>query len=152
MNLQRAPKDVMRSGREFEAALATQLIMLAPLAPHFASECWYRLASAPTKANTDRVGIDWTKDVLEQKWPEVDMDYNLDYTIYVNGEETKVVKVPRSTLDVLTEERALEVALTDQEVIKAMNSNMLKYTRFKSFPGCQADMYLSVKRPSKKKP
>lgn len=125
--------------------------MLAPLAPHFASECWYRLASAPNKANDTSETIDWSKDVLEQKWPEVNMDYNLDFTIYVNGEETKVLKVPRRTLDGMSEEKALELALADDDVVKAINSNSLKHTRFKLYPGCQADFYVSVKRPPKKK-
>lgn len=149
---QRAPKGVMKSGPQFEATLAAQLIMLAPLAPHFASECWYRLASAPKKADLSPIGIDWSKDVLEQKWPEVDMEYNLDFTIYVNGEETKVLKVARKLLDELGKEEALKEALVQEEVIKAMNSNALKYARFKSFPGCQADLYIAVTRPFKKKP
>lgn len=142
---------MLRSGRQFEATLAAQLIMLAPLAPHFASECWYRLASAPKKVDPCPFGIDWNKDVLDQKWPEVDMDYNLDFTIYVNGEESKVLKVPRRTLDKLEEEKALETALADPDVIKVIDSNSIKYARYKSFPGCQADLYLSVKRPPKKK-
>lgn len=142
---------MIKSGRQFEATLAAQLIMLAPLAPHFASECWYRLASAAKKADETPFGIDWTKDVLEQKWPEVDLDYNLDFTIFVNGEEAKVMKVPRRSLDALKEKNALETAVEDEEVKKAMNGNGLKYAKFKSFPGCQADLYLSVKRPAKKK-
>lgn len=149
--MQRAPKALLKSGAQFEATLAAQLIMLAPLAPHFASECWYRLASAVNKVDSCPSGIDWTKDVLQQKWPEVDMDYNLDYTIYVNGEEAKVLKVPRRSLDDLQEAEAVATALADPEVVQAMNSNSMKFARFKSFPGCQADLYISVKRPSKKK-
>lgn len=142
---------MIKSGREFEATLAAQLIMLAPLAPHFASECWYRLASAQNKVDETSETIDWNKDVLEQKWPEVHEDYNLDFTIYVNGEEAKVLKVPRRSLDGMAEEKAMELAFADEDVIKAMNSNSLKHTRFRSYPGCQADLYVSVKRPPKKK-
>lgn len=79
------------------------------------------------------------------------MDYNLDYTIYVNGEGAKVLKVPRRSLDDLQEAEAVATALADPEVVQAMNSNSMKFARFKSFPGCQADLYISVKRPSKKK-
>lgn len=125
--------------------------MLAPLAPHFASECWYRLASAQKKVDPSPLGIDWSKDVLEQKWPEVDMEYSLDFTIYVNGEEAKVIKIPRRSLDEVVEEKAMETALADPDVVKAIDSNSIKYARFKSFPGCQADLYLSVKRPHKSK-
>lgn len=142
---------MLKSGAQFEATLAAQLIMLAPMAPHFASECWYRLASAANKADSCPLGIDWSKDVLQQKWPEVDMDYNLDYTIYVNGEEAKVLKMPRRALDDLQEAEAVATALADPDVVKAMNANSVKFARFKSFPGCQADLYISVKRPSKNK-
>lgn len=147
---QRAPKDVIRHGPEFEAALASQLIMLAPLAPHFASECWYRLASAADKADLSPRGIDWSLDVLEQQWPEVDMDYNLDFTVYVNGEESKVLKVCRRNLDVMTDEQAVAMALSDVDVGKAINSNEIRHTKFRPYPGCQADLYISVKRPQKK--
>lgn len=141
----------MKSGPEFEATLAAQLIMLAPLAPHFASECWSRLASAPNKADAAPARLDWTRDVLEQKWPEVDLDYNLDFTVYVNGEETKVIKVPRRVLDVMAEDKATELGLSDEDVIKAISTNELRHAKFKSYPGCQADLFVSVKRPPKKK-
>lgn len=146
---QRAPKAVVRGGKEFEAALATQLILLAPLAPHFASECWYRLSSCPNRPDDQRLLIDWNEDVLQQKWPEVDGDYNLDFTIYVNGEETKILKIPRLILDGLEQNEAIDRAMTDSTVAKAIGGRNVKFARFKSYHGCQADLYITVKRQGK---
>lgn len=63
--------------------------MLAPLAPHFASELWSGFCSVPrltSEKNIDKQEIQWDKDVLQQKWPEVDMEYELDLTVYVSRE------------------------------------------------------------------
>lgn len=47
------------------------------MAPHFASELWSGFVSAPNRLNNTQE-ILWDKTVLEQKWPEIDADYNLD--------------------------------------------------------------------------
>lgn len=47
------------------------------MAPHFASELWSGFISAPGKLN-DSGEIQWDRGVLEQKWPEIDRDYNMD--------------------------------------------------------------------------
>lgn len=69
--------------REYERAIATQIIMLAPLAPHFASELWTAFCSIPHHLiNKEEVLLD--KDVLEQKWPEIDMNYKMTMNVYVS--------------------------------------------------------------------
>jgi leucyl-tRNA synthetase len=67
--------------REFERTLALQIIMLAPLAPHFASELWAGFCSAPHRISED---ILWDADVLEQRWPEVDPDYHVKVYLIVS--------------------------------------------------------------------
>lgn len=56
--------------------------MLAPIAPHFASELWSGFVAAPNRLNTTEE-IDWDKDVLEQKWPKIDRNYNMDIVCQV---------------------------------------------------------------------
>lgn len=148
---QRAPKDVIKYGAQFELSLAAQIIMIAPLAPHFASECWFRLANAPNKINTDNSIINWDLDVMSQRWPEVNQDYGLEFTIYINGEELKTLKVPRKRLDVLTLDSVSKIAEEDKEVAIAIGSNEIRHRNFKLYPGCHADLYLAVKRPQKQK-
>lgn len=123
--------------------------MLAPLAPHFASECWSRLALAPNRVTATSPLADWSRDVLEQRWPEVDQDFGLDLTVYLNGVELTVIKIPRREIDQLREEDALSIALAHSAVMQGIGSNELKHGRYKSYPGCQGDLYLSVKRPPK---
>lgn len=56
--------------------------MLAPIAPHFASELWSGFLSAPNRLNNTNE-IKWDKSVLEQNWPDIDYDYNLDLVCQV---------------------------------------------------------------------
>lgn len=75
--------ECMKKSREYERALAVQIIMLAPFAPHFASELWSAFSAAKYHLiNEDEIKLD--KDVLEQKWPEIDMNYKMKLSIKVN--------------------------------------------------------------------
>ena len=47
----------MRSGPQFERALCDLIIMVAPFAPHFASELWRGVTSAPNRLNN----YDWVR-------------------------------------------------------------------------------------------
>lgn len=61
--------------------------MLAPIAPHFASELWSKFLAIPNrceqKATDETTNIEWTKDVLEQTWPTVSkhFQYRLDVRV-----------------------------------------------------------------------
>lgn len=75
--------ECLRKSREFERALAVQIIMLAPFAPHFASELWAIFCSAKYHL-IDNTEVDLNKTIFEQKWPDIDMDYNLVMNVYVS--------------------------------------------------------------------
>lgn len=74
---------VFKKSPQFERALACQIILLAPIAPHFAAELWSGFLSAPDRINTNDE-IDWNGDVLHQKWPKIDSNYNMDIICQVN--------------------------------------------------------------------
>ncbi|KAF5300682.1 hypothetical protein FQA39_LY11044, partial [Lamprigera yunnana] len=74
-SLRKVPPSLFAYSLQFERALAALLIVLAPIAPHFASELWSGFVSAPNRLNAE---INWEKNVFEQKWPDVDQNYNLD--------------------------------------------------------------------------
>jgi len=82
-SLRKVGIECLRKSREFERALAVQIIMLAPFAPHFASELWaiFRSAKYHLINNTE---VDLDKDLFEQKWPDIDKDYNLVMKVYVS--------------------------------------------------------------------
>jgi leucyl-tRNA synthetase len=58
--------------------------MLAPMAPHFASELWSKLQETKNRLNVDTSEINWDKGVFEQAWPVVDKHFMLDFTIKVS--------------------------------------------------------------------
>lgn len=51
--------------------------MLAPMAPHFASELWSQFIRVPSRINNCSKDINWDLDVLEQCWPRIDANYAL---------------------------------------------------------------------------
>jgi len=57
--------------------------MLAPFAPHFASELWTIFCSAKYHL-IDNTEVDLNKTIFEQKWPDIDMDYNLVMNVFVS--------------------------------------------------------------------
>lgn len=78
----------MHKSREYERALAVQIIMLAPLAPHFASELWAGFSSAKHHLiSKDEVSLD--KNVMEQCWPELDMNYKMTLKVKVTSKYLK---------------------------------------------------------------
>lgn len=58
--------------------------MLAPVTPHFCSELWAGLQSAPHRLTESSNLIDWEKGVLEQTWPKVDENYELSFLCKVS--------------------------------------------------------------------
>lgn len=76
------PPEIYAHSSQFERALACQIILLAPMAPHFASELWSGFTSAANRINNSGE-ILWDKTVLEQKWPVLDSHYNLDLVCQV---------------------------------------------------------------------
>lgn len=83
--MQRAPPGVIAKSLQFERALAAQIILLAPMAPYFASELWAGFQSAPNRVNEKTDDFDWNKDVLKQSWPQIDWDYKLDLVCQVTA-------------------------------------------------------------------
>lgn len=132
---------------QFERALATQIILLAPIAPHFASELWSGFISAPNRLGSE---IKWDKLVLEQDWPEVDMNYNLDLVCQVNGEENAIVKIPRKNIELLTMDEAVEIALKQNEVKEVLSDDRtivkMSYNVYKGY-----DRVINIVTTSSKK-
>lgn len=53
------------------------------MAPHFACELWAGFLGAQNRINTSTCLFDWDKNVLDQKWPIVDVDFELDLIVLV---------------------------------------------------------------------
>ncbi len=80
------------------------VIMLAPFAPHFAEECWERLASGQTTS------------IFDAEWPTWDealtVDVEVEVPVQVNGKTRSRIQVPRGS----AEDAVVALALRDQTV------------------------------------
>uniref|UniRef100_A0ABM5GPM5 leucine--tRNA ligase n=1 Tax=Pogona vitticeps TaxID=103695 RepID=A0ABM5GPM5_9SAUR len=95
--LSQASERVILHCAEYEDAVATLSIMLAPMAPHIASEIWKGLSHIPNKLCTHHR---WDLDVLQQPWPTVDPEYLqqpdiVDMTVLINNKFCGKVGVPQ---------------------------------------------------------
>ncbi|CAL7945583.1 unnamed protein product [Xylocopa violacea] len=116
--------ECMKKGREYERALAVQIIMLTPFAPHFASELW--AAFSMTKhhlISEDEVKLD--KDVIEQKWPEIDMNYKMTLDVKINNAQCTKIKISKYEMDKLSLETALGLIENDPKVQKRLRKSKI---------------------------
>ncbi|XP_059473924.1 leucine--tRNA ligase, mitochondrial isoform X2 [Neocloeon triangulifer] len=128
-SLRRTPKKLITLSTQFQRALALQLILIAPFAPHFASELWAVLALA-TSIKTNE--FDWSKSVLEQRWPKLDAEYKLDLFIYLNDKEVVTFKLTQEEFRNIKESEVLELALGNDRFKNLLGSwevkKILMYT------------------------
>ncbi|NXC73573.1 SYLM protein, partial [Anhinga anhinga] len=94
--LHQASQPLILHSTEFEDALTTLCIMVAPMAPHIASEMWKGLAHVPNKLCTHH---HWDADVLHQSWPKVDPEYLqpsdvVEMSVLINNKACGKVFVP----------------------------------------------------------
>ena len=143
--------------------------MLAPLAPHFASELWSAFVDNASKKTTD---FDWvltnnyiiyntflfkrfinplfqSKSVLEQRWPQVDSNYPLELSCIVNTQECCAFKIPRSQLDQLDETAALEFLQKNDIFIKYHGGSKILKKSFLLYPGLKATLELVTEQKKK---
>ncbi|TDG53315.1 hypothetical protein AWZ03_000130 [Drosophila navojoa] len=145
-SLRRTPKHIQRLGKQFERALAAQIIMLAPMAPHFASELWSKFVSIPGRLNAESEELQWTEDVLAQHWPDVDAAYQLDLSIKINAFENCVIKVARNQLDKINHSDAMDIAFNTDSVTSYLIDKKIRTTNFVLYPGIEAILNIYVEK------
>lgn len=84
---------MVKYSAEYEKLLAVQIVMLAPMAPHFASTLWSGFVSAPGRINLNWDQISWDDNVMNQKWPQVDNDFVFNLYCVVCNNENKFFSV-----------------------------------------------------------
>lgn len=123
--------------------------MLAPMAPHFASELWSKFVSITGRLNAASEELQWSEDVLAQRWPDVDAAYQLDLSIRVNGFENCVIKVPRNQLDKVNHSDALDIAFNTESVTSYLIDKKIRTTNFVLYPGIEAQLNIYVDKVQK---
>lgn len=133
-SLRKVSLQCMQKSREYERALAVQIIMLAPLAPHFASELWAGFCSAKHHLiNESEVKLN--KDVMEQDWPEIDINYKMELNLNINGGHYKKIKIPKYKLDILSVEDALNLVMNEPGVQRRLQNKNIIETKLVSQAG-----------------
>lgn len=143
-DLRKHSAETMAHSGEFERALAVQVIMLAPIAPHFASELWVGMQTAQGRIDKVKGEIDWSKPVLQQTWPVVDSNYLLSFECAINRAIKCELKLPRKDLDLLTVESALQLALDQPAIQEYTFNNPVLGTNWKFYPGLYAYLDIAV--------
>nr|XP_021187307.2 probable leucine--tRNA ligase, mitochondrial [Helicoverpa armigera] len=139
------PPEVLAKSKEFEKALAVLIIMLAPVTPHFCSELWAGLQSAPHRICDASNLINWDKNVLEQTWPQVDDQYELSFLCKVDGADRCELKIKAIDLVNLDHEKALQIMLNEESVQQRLKSDIHK-TKFELYPYCRAILHIFPKK------
>ena len=100
------------------------VIMLAPLAPHFAEECWERLLVGAAAAKLAGKGTS----VFDASWPQGDealaREEEVELVVQVNGRVRGRLQVTRGT----SQAQAVERALADQAVKRFVGEKKIRKT------------------------
>lgn len=145
-SIRRACKETITYSEQYERAIAAQIIMLAPMAPHFASELWAKFVAIPNRLNPDSAEIRWSRSVFEQKWPDVDMDYELKLIFRINGYDNALVKIPRKRLDIITQKECEELAYKTESVREYIDGKQIKSINLLVSPGYEAVLNIFLER------
>ncbi|XP_058451079.1 leucine--tRNA ligase, mitochondrial isoform X2 [Malaya genurostris] len=149
--IRRSSPEVVAFSRQYERAIAAQIIMLAPMAPHFASELWEQFLALPHRLNPSSDEINWEGGLFEQNWPVVDEDYALDLTFKVNGYECCILKIPTKELNLLSHQQSLDLAFQQQAVLKYIGQRKVSGTEFVLYPSCDAILSINLEQGTKAK-
>ncbi|EZA55183.1 putative leucyl-tRNA synthetase, mitochondrial [Ooceraea biroi] len=142
-SLRKVSKECSRKSLQYERALAAQIIMLAPFAPHFAAELWANFCSVKNHLiDGNEVSLD--KNVFEQKWPEIDMDYKLVLNVYVNNRQIMKLKIPRCTLDAMTTQTAFDHVSLEPSYQQHTRNKDVSQINLQSEKGCDASLYVTM--------
>ncbi|EMP31592.1 Putative leucyl-tRNA synthetase [Chelonia mydas] len=123
---EQASQPLILHSAEFEDALATLCIMVAPMAPHIASELWKGLAHVQNKLCTYHK---WDDDVLHQSWPKVDPEYLqqpdiIEMSVLINNKACGKVSMPRQVAR--NAEEVHELILQSELGIKHLQGRPIK--------------------------
>ncbi|XP_072943956.1 leucine--tRNA ligase, mitochondrial [Epargyreus clarus] len=143
------PPEVVAKSMEFELALAQLIIMISPVMPHFCSELWAGFLSAPERINNNSSCINWNENVLEQKWPVVNDNYELSFQCKVDGTDRCDLKIKAADLSNLKEEEALQMMLDQESVAKRIKSDIIN-TKYELYPDCRAILHIYTRRKETK--
>jgi leucyl-tRNA synthetase len=121
---------VLYNSAEYERALASLLVMLSPIMPHFSSEMWTFFQNAPKIQAQPH----WDHPLFQQPWPDVHMDFPLSLKLQVNYINVGDLDIPRREMDVLPKDQAFQMAFSDPRVSGLVTSDTMKFFKYELWP------------------
>ena len=98
------------------------LIVFSPMIPHFTSQCWHILRS---KIKSSKFDSD--KDLVDQKWPEVDPEWKIELLIKNNGKSLLSFYLEKRIIETLDIQSALKMA---SDFMKDNNKKIIDLEQF----------------------
>ncbi|CAL4066416.1 unnamed protein product, partial [Meganyctiphanes norvegica] len=135
--IRKVPASLMLS-QEYEDALCSLIIMLAPIMPHLASELWVGVASV-SNTITDPA-------VLNQPWPQPDPHYKIKLNVKINTAVRNEIELPCSTINDMDISKALQVAQEHDKSQVLEKCNIVE-THFELLQGLEATIQFVVDGP-----
>ena len=140
---------LQRDAPEYQQMLGEILILLAPLAPHLASELWESLRSVKRKHYTD---FDWNRGVFHQPWPQVDPTFNLELRVLANSHKAGKIQIAKWYFDSLTQEQAFDLACHEKKIQDNWLMHEVLDIKFRKIEGFEAELEITfdVKNPQER--
>lgn len=99
--MQKFSKETVKFNAKYERSLGELFVMMSPIAPLFASECWSKFLSVPNRVDANETNLKWGKDVLEQNWPSIDKNIDDILVIRVSVDFAELLKLVCKTMHVV---------------------------------------------------
>lgn len=142
--IRRATPDVVAFSEQYERAISAQIIMLAPFAPHFASELWSRFVTAPNRVKEYSDYIDWNADVFQQKWPIIDANHKLEFNVRVNNQFVHKFKIACCELNRMGTEEATRIGLSHESTMNHIKNRQVLGSQWQIFPDYEGILNLNT--------
>ncbi|XP_039757439.1 probable leucine--tRNA ligase, mitochondrial isoform X2 [Pararge aegeria] len=144
------PPQIIANSKEYEKSLASLIIMLSIITPHFGCELWAGMRSAPNRICDNADGIDWNQEVVQQRWPIVDESYPLSLQCKVDGADRCDLKIEANKLNSLDLDRVLQIVIEEKGVAERIKHGILR-TKYELYPNCRAILHIFTNRKAKNK-
>jgi len=141
------PGQVKAEAPEYQRIVGDILILLAPIAPHLATELWESFRSVPKQLWE---GYNWEETVWQQQWPSLDLNTNLELKVVANGKEVAKLDVAKWYFDIMTEQQAFDLACCEPNVQDKVLPHDLKSQSLTKFDAFEAILEINYETEEEK--
>ncbi|KAL4234407.1 class-I aminoacyl-tRNA synthetase [Mactra antiquata] len=129
-DLKKVPVEVAIESEEYKHSVLNLIKMISPNAPMFSMECWSALKQEGH--------------VLDQDWPSVDEDAELELTVLCNGEVVGHTSILCKDLNSLDVDKAMTIARNQNTFDDILGSHEIKHKKLSVIENWKASLMLKV--------